>query len=115
MNCINGRCWSPVACGGFGYCRDRNLDGFSMEDAHIRRRRAQSDLELVAVELAKLPNNVYWVLAKGRLTPTEPLWAVRITDLAGETILETEGDHPADTVRAAADKLSILHEEKQHD
>lgn len=25
--CISGYCRSPVACGGFGYCRDRNRDG----------------------------------------------------------------------------------------
>src|SRR3954462_5177751 len=36
----------------------------------------KSELALAAVELEKLPSNVFWVLAKGRLTPTEPLWAV---------------------------------------
>lgn len=25
--CIGKRCYSPMACGGFGYCRNRNLDG----------------------------------------------------------------------------------------
>lgn len=23
--CLADRCWSPVACGGFGYCRQRNF------------------------------------------------------------------------------------------
>jgi hypothetical protein len=23
--CLKGRCWSPMACNGWGYCRDRNL------------------------------------------------------------------------------------------
>lgn len=23
--CIRGRCWSPTACNGWGYCRERNL------------------------------------------------------------------------------------------
>lgn len=22
--CLTGRCWSPVACNGWGYCRERN-------------------------------------------------------------------------------------------
>lgn len=24
--CLGGRCYSPLACGGFGYCRNRNRD-----------------------------------------------------------------------------------------
>lgn len=28
--CIGGRCRSPIACGGFGYCRERNNDGRPM-------------------------------------------------------------------------------------
>lgn len=23
--CLSGRCYSPVACNGFGYCRERNF------------------------------------------------------------------------------------------
>lgn len=23
--CIGGRCFSPIACNGFGYCRERNI------------------------------------------------------------------------------------------
>ncbi len=29
--CISGRCFSPQACGGFGYCRDRNQYGMPTE------------------------------------------------------------------------------------
>lgn len=25
MKCIKDRCYSPVACGGFGYCRELNF------------------------------------------------------------------------------------------
>jgi hypothetical protein len=25
MRCLSNRCFSPVACGGFGYCRELNL------------------------------------------------------------------------------------------
>jgi hypothetical protein len=25
--CLKGRCWSPVACDSFGYCRERNMAG----------------------------------------------------------------------------------------
>ena len=25
MQCLKGGCSSPVACGGFGYCRERNF------------------------------------------------------------------------------------------
>jgi hypothetical protein len=71
-----------------------------------------AELALAAIELAKLPGDVYWVLGKGRLRPAEPLWAVRITDQSGETITEVEGDHPADTVRLAAAKLASLNAEE---
>lgn len=27
MKCTRDRCWSPLACSGFGYCRERNFDG----------------------------------------------------------------------------------------
>lgn len=27
--CLKGRCYSPVACEGFGYCRERNLTKFT--------------------------------------------------------------------------------------
>jgi hypothetical protein len=23
--CLSGRCYSPIACGGFGYCREHNF------------------------------------------------------------------------------------------
>lgn len=26
LQCIKEQCWSPVACGGFGFCREVNLD-----------------------------------------------------------------------------------------
>lgn len=36
MNCIKDRCFSPIACGGFGYCREMNMtvagDQWSIED-----------------------------------------------------------------------------------
>lgn len=27
IRCQSERCRAPIACGGFGYCRDRNRDG----------------------------------------------------------------------------------------
>lgn len=41
MRCLKDRCRSPVACGGFGYCRERNQDGRSMDEETIMRRRAE--------------------------------------------------------------------------
>lgn len=26
FECLSGRCYSPMACGGFGYCRERNFE-----------------------------------------------------------------------------------------
>lgn len=26
MKCIKERCYSPIACGGFGYCRELNFE-----------------------------------------------------------------------------------------
>lgn len=40
--CIGGRCRSPVACGGFGYCRERNNDGRPMDEANVARRKQES-------------------------------------------------------------------------
>jgi hypothetical protein len=65
----------------------------------------RAELILAAIELAKLPGDVYWLLAKGRTRPDEPLWAIQITDLNASKVAEVEGDHPADVVRAAAAKL----------
>lgn len=31
--CLGGTCYSPVACNGFGYCRDRNLLHGGIPDA----------------------------------------------------------------------------------
>ena len=41
FKCIKQRCYSPVACGGFGYCRDRNDDGCPMTEAKITRLRSE--------------------------------------------------------------------------
>ena len=39
--CLGERCYSPVACGGFGYCRTRNDgDCGAPGDATIAARRA---------------------------------------------------------------------------
>lgn len=45
FKCIKNRCYSPMACGGFGYCRDRNQDGYPMNEANIKRRKAESDAQ----------------------------------------------------------------------
>jgi hypothetical protein len=36
-------CRSPVACGGFGYCRERNFDGYPMSQAECNRRKTEQD------------------------------------------------------------------------
>jgi hypothetical protein len=65
----------------------------------------RAELALAAAELAKLPGNLYWLLAKGRTRPDEPLWGLQITNQNGSPIAEAEGDHPADVVRLAASRL----------
>ncbi len=30
--CLKARCYSPVACGGWGYCRERNLPTDPMDE-----------------------------------------------------------------------------------
>ena len=44
----NERCWSPIACNAFGYCRERN-DGKAVSDSMIEKRR-----ELAAARRAVL-------------------------------------------------------------
>mgnify|MGYP001575769411 FL=1 len=34
-------CRSPLACGGFGYCRERNFDGTTTDEHKIARLRAE--------------------------------------------------------------------------
>jgi hypothetical protein len=48
FHCLT-RCRSPLACGSFGYCRERNLDGRRMSPAEIERRKQESDAERVHV------------------------------------------------------------------
>jgi hypothetical protein len=87
---------------GTGPCENCMNSGYAYPD--------QAELVLAGIELAKLPGDVYWLLAKGRTRPNEPLWAVQITDLDANKIAEAEGDHPADCVRAAwASALSSTH------
>ena len=49
--CTAGRCWSPMACNGWGYCRERNADypgGPTAEDIQALRDGAaarQADAE----------------------------------------------------------------------
>jgi hypothetical protein len=61
----------------------------------------RAELVLASLELLKVRGDAYWVLAKGRLHPDEPLWGFRITDQSGNVLSETEGDHPVDAIRAA--------------
>ena len=35
------RCYSPTACAAFGYCRERNFDGFPMDDINNNRRKEE--------------------------------------------------------------------------
>jgi hypothetical protein len=83
---------------GTGPCESCMNSGYKHPD--------RAELALAADELAKLPGDVYWLLAKGRTRPDEPLWGVGITNKAGDAIAEAEGDHPADVVRAAASQIS---------
>ncbi len=43
--CIGGRCYSPLACGSFGYCRNRNRDfpNGSPNDETRKRWRDEAD------------------------------------------------------------------------
>ena len=38
--CLKGRCFSPIACGGWGYCRERNMeDRTAPTNAQVAERR----------------------------------------------------------------------------
>lgn len=45
FKCLKSRCYSPTACGGFGYCRERNFDDCPQDQANVNRRRAESEAE----------------------------------------------------------------------
>lgn len=46
MNCLKNHCRSPVACGGFGYCRERNQDGRGMGREAIEARRIEAETNI---------------------------------------------------------------------
>lgn len=41
MKCLDDWCRSPVACGGFGYCRQRNWDGKPCYGEDVERRKRE--------------------------------------------------------------------------
>ena len=43
MPCLKDRCWSPIACNGFGYCRERNFDAARSYDEGIRALREKAE------------------------------------------------------------------------
>lgn len=44
MKCLKDYCRSPLACGSFGYCRERNFDGYPMSQSEVNRRHAEQKL-----------------------------------------------------------------------
>jgi len=77
-----------------------------LADALRPELASRAELALAAEELAKLPGDVYWIFAKGRTRPDEPLWGIQITDKTGIVLALVEGEHPVDTVRHAASLLT---------
>ncbi len=49
MKCIDKRCYSPLACKGFGYCRERNHDGAATTEAKIQSLRKQEEARAALV------------------------------------------------------------------
>lgn len=106
-----------------GYCGEGRYTGLPsnacencMNTGYAYPNRAE--LQLAAVELAKLPPDVYWLFGKGRLSKGEPLWAVQINDpLTLEVVAEAEASHPADAVRLAHAKYcaTLSPQERCHD
>lgn len=39
MDCLNDTCRSPVACKGFGYCRQRNLRESALDELAAETQR----------------------------------------------------------------------------
>lgn len=66
----------------------------------------KAELFLAAIELAKLPS--YWVFAKGRTRPDEPLWGIRLTDNDGNVTSEAESEDPVHAVRMAVSRHPVL-------
>lgn len=60
--------------------------------------------------VGSIPDQLYWLLGKGRTRPTEPLYAVQIIDPdSGIAVSETEGENLVDTIRAAIEQLNAFH------
>lgn len=59
MRCTE-TCRSPVACGGWGYCRNRNNDGRGVGPVAVAARRAEEiEREAAFKKEAKFFNNVF--------------------------------------------------------
>lgn len=91
---------APAKCEhcGSGPCENCMNSGYADPET--------AEMFLAAIELAKLPS--YWLLAKGRVRPDEPLWGVRLTDNEGNITAEAESEHPADAIRLAVSRHPVL-------
>jgi hypothetical protein len=65
-----------------------------------------------ADELALLPDDVYWLFAKGKTRPNEPLFGIQLQDKNGKILFQAEHDDPCECVRLARSGLDEIREAK---
>jgi hypothetical protein len=83
----NGGCRSPVACGGWSYCRERNFDSGTPSEAVQRQWRDEAAMRnlsleilpafLVALAEAGIPPDIQEVLIHGNPSRSIPPDALR--------------------------------------
>jgi hypothetical protein len=71
--CKSGRCRSPVACNGFGYCRERNANGLPAAEtiAAWREEAKANSVEIIDRKSIKL-GGFTLTTTFGRIGPKRP-------------------------------------------
>jgi hypothetical protein len=74
--------------------------------AYEEENRQLLSINAATSAIASIPASLFWLIGKGRTSPTEPLYAVQLIDPeSGVAIVETEGEELAGTINAAVEQL----------
>lgn len=77
-----------------------------LAEAALLRTAALNNPETVVAAIASIPSEYFWLLAKGRLSPAEPLYAIQLLEAGTNRIVaEAESDDIAECIRAAIAKV----------
>lgn len=75
-------------------------------EAYAAKEALRREKEAVCNAIGRIPENVYWLLGKGRNSPSEPLYGVQLLDPETRIVVaEAEAERLSDAITAAVGKL----------